>query len=737
MASINQNQLIDTSSDDEIRLSDYLVIIVGSWKLIVAIAAAVLLFGTLYAFIARPVYRADAMIQVEDNANSTKDALGELASIFDTKQTADAEIELIRSRLVVGQTVRTLHLDIGAQPRYFPLIGPMLARRAGEDKLASPIFGLDRFAWGGEKIEVTQFDVPRGGYDAKYTLVARGGDQFYLVAPDGHVVLQGQVGQTAHGEESGGPVELRLARLEARAGTEFILTRASTFATTNQLQDALVIAEKTKQSGVIGVSLDGTNSKRTAEIINTIAAAYVQQNIDRKSAEAEHTLSFLDDQLPQLRKQLDQAEDRYNAFRNQKGTVDLTEESRLLLQQIVDGKSKLVDLEQQRVEMTERFTASHPAVAALTAQISSLQAEQDQLNKRVSTLPNTEQSALRLLRDVRVDTELYTNLLDSAQQLRIVKAGEVGNVRVVDYAVAEDLPVRPKRPLVIALAAVLGLIVGTVAAFVKSALFGGVEHSEQIEQALGLPVYATVPHSETQVRLQQNMRRGRGGHHVLAAIASEDVAIEGIRSLRTALQFGLLDVTNNVIVVTGPRPEVGKSFMSVNLSAVLASGGKRVLLIDADMRRGDVHSYFGVSKQPGLADVIAGLDVEGAVLRDLLPGVDVLPKGSLPPNPAELLMSERFKTMLDHFSGRYDVVIVDTPPVLAVTDAALIGKHAGTTLLVVRHGRHPMAEILESANRLRNGGVTFKGVLFTDVPQRRLGYGTYYSGYYGYESVSE
>jgi tyrosine-protein kinase Etk/Wzc len=332
---------------------------------------------------------------------------------------------------------------------------------------------------------------------------------------------------------------------------------------------------------------------------------------------------------------------------------------------------------------------------------------------------------------------LYTNLLDSAQQLRIVKAGEVGNVRVVDYAVAEDLPVRPKRPLVIALAAVLGLIVGTVAAFVKSALFGGVEHSEQIEQALGLPVYATVPHSETQVRLQQNMRRGRGGHHVLAAIASEDVAIEGIRSLRTALQFGLLDVTNNVIVVTGPRPEVGKSFMSVNLSAVLASGGKRVLLIDADMRRGDVHSYFGVSKQPGLADVIAGLDVEGAVLRDLLPGVDVLPKGSLPPNPAELLMSERFKTMLDHFSGRYDVVIVDTPPVLAVTDAALIGKHAGTTLLVVRHGRHPMAEILESANRLRNGGVTFKGVLFTDVPQRRLGYGTYYSGYYGYESVSE
>ncbi|MFP3564931.1 polysaccharide biosynthesis tyrosine autokinase [Paraburkholderia sp. SIMBA_030] len=734
MATVNQNRFIDSSNGDEIHLSDYLSVIAESWKLIVAIAAAVLIIGTLYAFIARPVYRADAMIQVEDSANSTKDALGELASIFDTKQTADAEIELLRSRLVVGQTVQSLHLDISAQPRYFPLIGAVLARRAGPNELAPPLFGLGRFAWGGEKIEVSLFNVPREQYDVRYTVVARGGDKFDLIDPDGSVVLHGQVGSVTRGGESAGPVELQISRLEARPGTQFFLTRASTLLTIDRLQDALVIAEKTKQSGVIGVSLDGSDSKRTAEIINTIAGTYVQQNIDRKSAEAEHTLSFLDQQLPQLRKQLDQAEDRYNAFRNRKGTVDLTEESRLLLQQIVDSKTKLVDLQQQQIEMAQRFTPSHPGVVALDAQIASLEAQQTQLNKRVSTLPDTEQSALRLLRDVRVNTELYTNLLDSAQQLKIVKAGQVGNVRVVDFAVAGEVPVKPKRALVIVLAAVLGLIAGTAAAFVKNALFGGVENSEEIEQALGLPVYAAVPHSETQVRLRQGMRRGRTGHHVLASIASHDVAIEGIRSLRTALQFGLLDAANNVIVITGPRPEVGKSFMSVNLAAVLASGGKRILLIDADMRRGDLHSYFGVSRHPGLSDVIAGLDIDRAVLREVLPNLDVLPKGSLPPNPAELLMSERFKTLLEHVSSLYDIVIVDTPPLLAVTDAALIGKHAGTTLLVVRHGRHPMPEILESANRLRNVGVALKGVLFTDVPQRRLGYGTYY---YGYESSAE
>ncbi|NPT40340.1 polysaccharide biosynthesis tyrosine autokinase [Paraburkholderia sp. 1N] len=737
MASLNQNRFIDSTNGEEIHLADYLAVIVESWKLIVTIALTVLLLGTLYAFLAKPVYRADAMIQVEDSANSTNDALGQLSSFFDTKQTADAEIELIRSRLVVGETVRTLHLDISAHPRYFPLIGNMLARRATKDELASPLFGMEKFAWGGEKIDVPHFDVPKERYDAKYTLVARGGDRFDLIDPDGNAVLQGQVGRRAEGTESRGPVEVQVARLVARPGTQFILTRASTLVTVDTLQDSLKIAEKTKQSGVIGVTLDGEDSNRTATIINTIATAYVQQNIDRKSAEAEHTLTFLDQQLPQLRKELDQAESRYNEFRNRKGMVDLAQESTLLLQQIVDGKTKLIDLEQQRVEVVQRFAPSHPAVVALTAQIASLEAQQDRLNQQVKTLPDTEQSALRLLRDVRVDTELYTNLLDSAQQLRIVKAGQVGNVRVVDYAVAEDSPVKPKRPLVIALATVLGLVIGTIAAFVRSTLFGGVEHSEEIEQALGLPVYASVPHSEAQVRLQQSMRQGRSGNHVLASVEAHDVAIEGIRSLRTALQFGLLDVTNNVLVITGPRPEVGKSFMSVNLSAVLASGGKRVLLIDGDMRRGDVHNYFGVSRQPGLSDVIAGADIEGAVLREVLPGLDVLPKGSLPPNPAELLMSDCFKTMLDYFSERYDFVLIDTPPTLAVTDAALIGRHAGATLLVVRHGRHPMAEILESGNRLRNGGVAVKGVLFTDVPQRRLGYGSYYSGYYGYESTPE
>lgn len=737
MESVNKSRIIDTQDSDEIHLSDYVAVVAENWKLISAIAAFVLLLGIVYAFVARPAYRADVMIQVEDSANSTQNALGELASIFDTKQTADAEIELIRSRLVVGHTVEALHLDISAQPRYVPVVGAMLVRLSGSQKLASPWFGLTRFAWGGEKIEVSRFDVPKERYGAKFKLIAGDGGHYELVNPEGDVVLKGAVGQVEHGVDQYGSMELMVDSLRARPNTEFVLSRVSTQATIKRLQGSLVIAEKTKQSGVIGASLDGPDNARTAKILNTIASTYVQQNIDRKSAEAEHTLVFLDQQLPQLRKQLDQSEDKYNNFRNKKGTVDLTEESRLLLQQIVEGKTKLIDLEQQRVEMAQRFTGEHPAVAGLTAQIATLNAQQDRLNKRVLTLPDTEQSALRLLRDVRVNTELYTNLLDSAQQLRIVKAGQVGNVRVVDFAVVADEPVKPKRSLVIVLAGLLGLVIGTVTAFARHALFGGLKHSDEIEKAIDLPVYATIPHSQAQVNLQQAMDRGLPGPHVLASLETEDLATEGIRSLRTALQFGLLDASNNVIVITGPRPNVGKSFVSVNLSAVIASSGNRVLLIDADMRRGNIHSYLGVSKQPGLSDVITGFNLDEALQRDVVTGVDLLPKGSLPPNPAELLLSDKFKALLDEVSRRYDLVIVDTPPVLAVTDSTVIGRYAGATLLVVRHGQHPRAELIECANRLRGGGAALKGVLLTDVPRHRFGYGSYYAGYYGYESISE
>ncbi|WP_321913690.1 polysaccharide biosynthesis tyrosine autokinase [Paraburkholderia sp. J11-2] len=722
------------SASNEIQLAEYVAAILEHWKLIAVAIAISLLLGVVYIVVATPQYRADAMIQVEDDGNSSNSALGQLASIFDNKQTAAAEMALIGSRLVVGGAVNALHLDVTARPRYFPLIGRMIARHAVEGGLASPVLGMTRYAWGGEKIEVSRFDVAESRYDDKYTLVAREGGAYDIVDPDGELVLQGHVGQLATTSVGKEPISIKVDRLIAHAGTHFVLKRSSTLDTIGDLQQALVITELAKDSGIIGVSLDSDDASHAALVINTIASMYVQQNVDRKSAEAQHTLKFLDDTLPQLRQQLNDAESQYNAFRNQRGTVDLSQEGQLLLQRVVDSKTKLLELQQKRTEMVQRFTASHPAVAALDGQIAGVTSELDQLSKQVTALPNTEQTALQLLRDVRVDTELYMSLLNSAQQLRILKAGQVGSVRIVDYAVVQDLPVKPKKLLVLLLSIVAGSFIGTAIVFIRRSLSQGVTHSEEIERSLGLPVYAMIPHSDAQNRLEKQVKRDGRGIPLLAVTAPGDVAVEAIRSLRTALEFAMLNAANNVISITSSRPGAGKSFTSANLAAVLASSGKRVMLIDADLRRGTLQSYFGIQKEPGVTDVILrGTEVSRAVVKQAIKNVDVLPRGTSVPNPSELLMSDRMRDLVDRFSREYDVVIVDTPPVLAVTDSAVVGKLSGMTLLAIQHGAHPMPELMEVVQRLHAAGVSIKGALFTNVAERSLKAGAYYTAYYAYD----
>jgi tyrosine-protein kinase Etk/Wzc len=719
------NHRTASNADDEIDLSAIATTLLESKLLVSVVAAAVLALGVGYAFFSTPVFRADAVVQVDDSSGAVNDKLSDLAQLFGGKATADAEIELIRSRELIDATVRSLHLDIDARPRYFPLIGSWIARSAATDKLAAPLWGLSSFAWGGEQLQVTQFDVPPALYGEKFTLIAGSDQSFELKGPEGDVVLKGRTGTSVEGKTQYGAVRLTVGTVVARTGTAFKLRRSSTQLVTEKLQKDLDISEKVKQSGIVGVRLDGIDSARTAETVNAIVRGYVQRNVGLKSGQAAQMLGFLADQLPELKSGLDNSEQRYNSFRNKSGTVDLVEESRLLLQSIVDGKTRMITLQQQRAELLQRFTPNHPSVAAIDAQLADLQREQNQLTAKVSALPDTQQAAVRLMRDVNVNTGLYMNLMTSAQQLQILKAGQQGNVRVVDYAVVAEQPVKPKRPVVIVAAGILGVLLGVAAALLRRSMRRGMEDTVEIENTAGVPVYAVIPHSERQIGLQRTTRRGDRGQHVLAASSPEDIAVEGIRSLRTALLFRMPNAANNVVMVTGPRPDIGKSFLSVNLAALLASAGKRVLLIDADLRRGDLHAYFGKFRDPGLQDVINGTAIQTAVRRKVLPNLDVLMRGAPSSNPSELLMSDRLGKIIDDLSHAYDLVIVDTPPILAATDSSVIGKHAGTTLLVLRHGRHSETELRESMRLLGSAGVEVNGIVLTDVPQRTPAHGTY------------
>lgn len=677
------------------------------------------------------MYQADSLLQVEDGKAVGGGALGEASSLFGVESSSGAEIQILRSRLVVGKAVDDLQLDISAQPKRFPWIGNGLASRA--DKLSEPgFFGLTGYVHGTEKIRVSLLDLPVSLKNQSLTLIVTS-DGYRLLNADGKTLVEGLVGEIVTWGEGKNSGRVSVEVLEAMPGAHFILARRSRQAVIESLQGQLNITEKGKQSGIISLTLQGEDAERITRVLQAVGDNYVRQNVERRSAEADKSLIFLNGFLPTLKRQLENSEAAFNQFRNQKGTFNLSVEGQLALSSSVELQSQLLQLQQKRRQLSSQFTSYHPSVQVIDAQISALNKEIVGIDSMVRSLPNIEQDLLRFTRDVKVNSELYINLLNSAQQLRLVREGKVGNVRVVDQPVTQQNPVAPKRLQIVLLSALLGLLGGMTLAFARSAMNSGIKDSAEIEVHTGLNVFATVPHSAVQAKLYESIMNKAPGQHLLAITNADDPGIESLRSLRTALQFALLDARNNVVLFTGPTPSIGKSFVSSNFAAVLGAGGKRVLLMDADLRKGYLNQYFGISRGPGLSELISGSKTfDEVVQRNVAPGVDLIPTGALPPNPGELLLSPATVELIQKLSTQYDLVIIDTPPVLAVSDTQVLAPVAGTVFLITKANVTAIGEIHESVKRLQQSGVAVKGVVFNDfkVDKRRYGgYGYRYSRY--------
>ena len=240
------------------------------------------------------------------------------------------------------------------------------------------------------------------------------------------------------------------------------------------------------------------------------------------------------------------------------------------------------------------------------------------------------------------------------------QAVEAMLVRDIGTREVPDEPVQPKKALVMAVALLLGLMLGAATVLVRRSLRNAVESAEDIETATGLSVYATVPQSPGQVGIDKALQNNQSAQ-LLARSQSEDFAVEALRGFMTALQFARVGAANNVVLITGATPGVGKSFVSANFAAVLANSGQRVLLIDGDLRKGYLHQYFDTARERGLSEVLAGATPLASALRpSALPGLDFVPTGSLPPNPAELLRGAAMAQLLQQASAQYDLVLIDT-----------------------------------------------------------------------------
>lgn len=726
---------------DEIDLLALLgALIDGKW-IIAGFTVCFAVIGVAYALLATPIYQANALIQIEEKSGSTLSGLGELSDMLGSTPEAVTEIELLKSRAVIGQAVENLKLDIIVEPHYFPIIGRWMARRYQPEtkgEIASPLLGFDSFAWGGENVDIFQLDVPSSYLSKPLELVAGENNTYTLYNDDGEILLQGTVGE----QVSSSGFTMQVKTLNARPETRFDVVKQRKLNTIIDYQQQLGAAERGKDSGTISLSMQHDDPQYAISILDEVSRLYVRQNVERNSAEAAQSLEFLREQLPQVRKELERYEQALNEYQTSTKSVDITIETQAILDQIVELDTLISEQNLKRAEMERRFTRQHPSYQALLDQMEQLKRQKAELTSKVESLPATQQELLRLTRDVAVTTEVYTTMLNSTQELDVLRAGTVGNVRVIDTAdVNVEEPVKPKKALIAIIATLLGGFIGVALVLLRKALNRGVEDPDVIEQ-LGLPVYATIPFSRDQEVVEGGVKSRRPAttatSGLLAVTNPADLAIEALRSLRTSLHFARLEAKNNILMISGPSPGVGKSFVSANLGTIMAQAGQRVLLIDADMRKGYLNKLFKLPAENGLSELLATrITSKDAIHQTEVEGLQVVPRGQIPPNPSELLMHANFTSFLDNVKDEYDIVIVDTPPILAVTDAAIVGRQVGMSLIVTRFAVNAAREIEVAMRRFEQNDIQLKGAIFNAVEKKASAYGYGNYGYYNYEYKSD
>ena len=705
ISSINKNS--DSSSGEQIDLLELVgVLLDNKWK--IAITTAFFMIASIvYALMATPIYRANALVQVEQSAGNNM--LSKLSDIMPgSKPESQTEIGLLKSRMVLGKTVDELGLDTVVSEKHFPVFGKGLARLLGQRDA---------------DIAISRLSVPDDLLDVPFSLTITSPTTFSLDVDN--MMLEGKVGELLNK----GDINLLVSEINAPVATTFIIVKQEKASAIDKILENFSVADLSKDSGMLQLTYQGESARRAAQILSSISNNYLQQNVSRKSEEAAKSLDFLKEQLPLVREKLDEAESRLNVFRQKNESVDLSLEAKSVLDNTVALETQINELTFKEAEISKLYTRDHPAYRTLLEKKALLLKERDKLNARIGNMPKTQQEILSLTRDVQSGQEVYMLLLNKQQELNINKASTVGNVRIIDTALAEKKPVAPRKSLIVAVGTLLGLFISIAFCLIRKLLHSGIESSEQIEN-LGLNVYATIPSSkwlkDKNLKLTRSKRKNVRSVNLLAKDNPTDLSVEAIRSLRTSLHFAMMQAKNNILLIFGATPEAGKTFVSCNLGAVIAQSDKKVLLIDADMRKGQVHHVIGCDEKNGLSEALIGkAEFSDVVKKTEIDNLDFISRGQIPPNPSELLLNANFEKLMAWAAEHYDLVIVDTPPVLAVSDACIAAKYAGTTMLVARFQQNTIKEMEVAAKRFAQNNLTIGGVIFNGVEKRAVNYYEY------------
>ncbi|MEX6285121.1 polysaccharide biosynthesis tyrosine autokinase [Providencia hangzhouensis] len=683
-----------SAASDEIDLLALFKILKSSYLKIGFFTLFFIVIGAAYSFLATPIYQANATLQYDKMSQvSLLDQMSDVMPFANSNSQVDSEIEVIKSRMVLGKTVADLNLDTQVAPAGF----------------------FDRL-WGDEaSVAISLYSLPEHliGEPAIVTYL---GENRYALHIDNQTV-EGKVGQMLKQDD----ISLLISSTNAKAGQEFTLVKNVRYSTIEDLRKTLSIAEVGIGTGIISMEIKGSDKAENVQILNSIIQNYVDQNTEHKKEVTNNTLLFLDEYLPKVKTKLDNYENQLNAFRKKNESIDLSLEAKSALDSALQVEEKLNELTFKEVEIQQLYTRNHPAYQSLLDKRQQLLREKEKISKNIQKLPNTQQQIVRLTRDVESEQAIYNQLVAKQQELSVLNSGITADVRIIDSAESQPNAVAPKKALILVLATILGFIVGCAYVIAREFFNNKIKGTEDID-ALGVNVYATIPFSTYEKKLI-----AEGNKHPLALENPADTAVEAIRSLRTSVYFSVMNQGNNLVMITSASPGVGKSFVTSNMAVVLANAGKKVLLIDTDLRKGRIHKAFGLSNKTGLSEYLAQQDItQPAIYRGVIENLDVICRGKNVTHSSELLMGERFKYLLDTVKGQYDIVVIDTAPILAITDSAIIGKYVGTSLLIAYYGVNTVKDIELSLKRFKQNDIEITGVILNGIDAKSDDYNYVY-----------
>lgn len=718
----NISQIED--SDGDLDLSDLLAQLFARKWLIAGFVLLGGLIGLVIGQLGPNEYRATSVVQIEKRSSGVvlpEELIGNLLSGGEQARGSsfETEIHVIRSRLILGPVAEELGINARVDPVRAPIIGDFLARRS--IPLIGPLLS-EAYQRPGESISLNQLRVSEDLMGVPISLRVTGSDSFEISAPDSTAAVTGRVGTLV---TLGDDIQLQVTTLNAAKGREYQIFAEPLRNGVARLREGLSVSER-RSTGIIDFGFTSSDPALSLIAANTVVASYRTQNLQRRSAEIDQSIEFIESKIPEVQLELEAAATALSTYRESQENLELSLGTQDLLDQIVQIQARLEELEFQEQQLAQRLTPNHPDYQSLLAERTQLQNRRDNLRADLQDVPAAEQEFARLQERMVSARELERQLIARAEQLRVLRASAVGNIRVLEPAEVARL-VGPNRKIPALGGLFGGLVFGVLLVFGLNFLRRGIEDAREVEE-LGLSVLGSV-------NKVPKLAGARNGIPAYALVRHEpsNVAVEAFRGLRTGMRFTLAARNAKTLMITSCAPADGKSFVSLNLAMINATLGTRVLLIDADMRRGKLGRNFGVtSKQAGLAQVLVGeADLQAAIHTDSKTGLDFIGTGSRPPNPAELLESNSFSDLLSVLSEQYDLIIVDAPPILAVTDAAIIGQKTDITLMLVRHLVTTKPQLQSALKGLELAGITPAGAIINQYDMNKSRYGQY-STSYGY-----